>query len=377
MDYLHTRCKGNVNMILCSNPSEQFKSYQSEIEEAVISVMRSNRYVLGDEVAQLEQEFADYIGTTSAIGVANGTDAIELALRALDIGIGDEIITVSHTAVATVAAIECTGAKAVLVDIESKSFTLDPAKLKESFTKKTKAIVVVHLYGHAADLDAILAFCHLHKIFLIEDASQAHGAKYKGKRLGSFGDLGCFSCYPTKNLGAIGDAGLVTTNSIDLASKIRMLREYGWIDRTSIYPGRNSRLDEIQASILRIKLKYLDLDNQKRRNLAAFYYDKLSSLPIVTPYISSNVESVFHLFVIQVEKNKTLLDFLKQKEVLAGVHYPLPVHKHPAYEGRILTSKDMSVTESLMQKIISLPMYPELSSSDADKVVSALNSFYN
>jgi len=364
-------------MILCSNPSEQFKSYQSEIEEAVISVMRSNRYVLGDEVACLEQEFADYIGTTSAIGVANGTDAIELALRALNIGIGDEVITVSHTAVATVAAIECTGAKAVLVDIEPKSYTLDPVQLQESFTKKTKAIIAVHLYGHAADLDSILTFCHLHKIFLIEDASQAHGAKYNGKRLGSFGDFGCFSCYPTKNLGAIGDAGLITTSSVELASKIKMLREYGWVDRTSIYPGRNSRLDELQAAILRIKLKYLDLDNQKRRNLALFYYDKLSSLPIVLPFIHSNVESVFHLFVVQVENNQSLLNFLKKEEIFAGVHYPLPIHLHPAYKDRISTAKDMSVTESLVQKIISLPMYPELSSFEADKIVGALNFFYN
>ena len=364
-------------MILCSNPSEQFKSYQSEIEEAAIAVMRSNCYVLGKEVDHLEREFADYIGTTSAIGVANGTDAIELSLRALNIGIGDEVITVSHTAVATVAAIECTGAKAVLVDIEPKSFTLNPIQLEECLTKRTKAIIAVHLYGHAADLDSILTFCHSHKVFLIEDASQAHGAKYKGKRLGSFGDFGCFSCYPTKNLGAIGDAGLITTNSIDLANKIRMLREYGWENRTSIYPGRNSRLDELQAAILRIKLKYLDLDNQKRRNLAKFYYDNLSSLPIILPLIHSNVESVFHLFVIQVENRHSLLNFLKQEGIIAGIHYPLAIHQHPTYEGRILTAKDMSITESLVQNIISLPMYPELSNNDADKIVSVLKRFYN
>ena len=364
-------------MILCSNPSEQFKSYQSEIEDAVISVMRSNRYILGNEVAQLEKEFANYIGTTSAVGVANGTDAIELALRALNIGIGDEVITVSHTAVATVAAIECTGAKAVLVDVDSKTFTLNPIQLEESYTKKTKAIIAVHLYGQAADLDSILFFCHSHKIFLIEDASQAHGAKYNGKRLGSFGDFGCFSCYPTKNLGAIGDAGLITTNSAELAKKILMLREYGWDNRTSLYPGRNSRLDEIQASILRIKLRNLDLDNQKRRNIAKFYYERLSSLPIILPFISSNVESVFHLFVIQVEQRQSLLNFLKQDGIIAGVHYPLPIHMHPAYKGRILTSKNMSITESLAQKILSLPMYPELSSSDAEKIVGVLKRFYN
>ena len=347
-----------MNKILCANPSEQFKSYQLEIEKAVISVMRSNRYVLGKEVDSLEKEFADYIGTTSAIGVANGTDAIELALRALNIGPGDEVITVSHTAVATVAAIECTGAKAVLVDVEPKSYTLNSVQLEECFTKNTKAIIVVHLYGNAADLDSIVTFCNSHKLFLIEDVSQAHGARYNGKRLGSFGDFGCFSCYPTKNLGAIGDAGLVTTNNNDLANKVRMLREYGWENRTSIYPGRNSRLDEIQAAVLRVKLKYLDADNEKRRKLAKYYSDELSDLPIQLPSIRAEVEPVFHLFVVQVENRQLLLKYLKEESILAGVHYLLPVHLHPAYQDRIKTANDMSTSESLVQKIISLPIYP-------------------
>ena len=377
MDYLYSKRKSNLNMILCANPSEQFKSYQLEIEKATVSVMRSNRYVLGKEVSSLEREFAEYIGTNSAVGVANGTDAIELALRALSIGIGDEVITVSHTAVATVAAIECSGARAVLVDIDSKSYTLNPHQLEECLTENTKAIIAVHLYGNAADLDSIVAFCNTHKLFLIEDASQAHGAKYNGKRLGSFGDFGCFSCYPTKNLGAIGDAGLVTSNNIDLADKVRMLREYGWKDRTSLYPGRNSRLDEIQAAVLRVKLKYLDLDNQKRRHLAKFYFDNLSSIPVILPSIVSNIESVFHLFVIQTENRDSLLDFLKHEDIFAGIHYPLAVHQHPAYEGRIQRIKDLSITENLVKKIVSLPMYPELSISDAEIVVSALKKFYN
>jgi dTDP-4-amino-4,6-dideoxygalactose transaminase len=364
-------------MILCANPSEQFKSYQLEIENAVISVMRSNRYVLGKEVDSLEKEFADYIGTTSAIGVANGTDAIELALRALNIGPGDDVITVSHTAVATVAAIECTGAKAVLVDVEPKSYTLNPVQLEECFTKNTKAIIVVHLYGNAADLDSIVTFCNSHKLFLIEDVSQAHGAKYNGKRLGSFGDFGCFSCYPTKNLGAIGDAGLVTTNNNDLANKVRMLREYGWENRTSIYPGRNSRLDEIQAAVLRVKLKYLDADNEKRRKLAKYYSDELSELPIQLPSIRAGVESVFHLFVVQVENRQLLLKYLKEESILAGVHYLLPVHLQPAYLDRIQTANDMSTSESLVQKIISLPIYPELSINDAKIIINTLKKFFN
>ena len=366
-----------MNKILCANPSEQFKSYQLEIEKAVISVMRSNRYVLGKEVDSLEKEFADYIGTTSAIGVANGTDAIELALRALNIGPGDEVITVSHTAVATVAAIECTGAKAVLIDVEPKSYTLNPLQLEGCLTNNTKAIIAVHLYGNAADLDSIVTFCNSHKLFLIEDVSQAHGAKYNGKRLGSFGDFGCFSCYPTKNLGAIGDAGLVTTNSSDLANKVRMLREYGWKNRTSIYPGRNSRLDEIQAAVLRVKLKYLDVDNEKRRMLAKYYSDKLFDLPIQLPSIRAGVESVFHLFVVQVENRQGLLKYLIEESILAGVHYSLPVHLQPAYQNRIQIASDMSTTESLMHKIISLPIYPELSINDANKVVNTLRKFFN
>ena len=364
-------------MILCSNPSEQFKSYQSEIEDAVISVMRSNSYVLGEQVKILEGEFAEYIGVSSAIGVANGTDAIEIALRALNIGFGDEVITVSHTAVATIAAIEATGASVVLVDVDPKFYTLNPNQLKGLLTKKTKAIIAVHLYGQAADLDPIITFCNLNKIYLIEDASQAHGAKYNNKRLGSIGDIGCFSCYPTKNLGAIGDAGLVTTNNEELASRIRRIREYGWKNRVSMQPGRNSRLDELQAAILRIKLKHLDEDNQKRRDIAEFYFNKLSELPILLPSIRSNSESVFHLFVIQVEDRNSLLSFLKKGGIIAGVHYSLPVHMHPAYNDRVIKSEDMVVTENIVNQIISLPIYPELSKSDVNKIVNRINQFYN
>ena len=362
-------------MILCANPSAQFKSYQGEIEKAVLTVIRGNRYVLGEEVLLLEQEFADYIGTTAAIGVANGTDAIELALRALEIGLGDEVITVSHTAVATVAAIEAAGATPVLVDVEPQFYTLNPLQLGEVFTPKTKAIIAVHLYGQAVDLDAITAFCHKHEIFLIEDASQAHGAKYKRQHLGSIGDIGCFSCYPTKNLGAIGDAGLITTNNTELATKIRMLREYGWNERISEYPGRNSRLDELQAAVLRIKLKYLDADNEKRRQLAEYYTDQLSDLSIQLPEVRSEAESVFHLYVLQVGDRQGLLEYLKGKDIQAGVHYPVPVHLQPAYQDRILTANDMSITENLTENIISLPMYPELSMNDAKKIVDVLKKF--
>ena len=339
-------------MISCANPGLQFESYKNEIESAVIKVMRSNSYILSNEVSALETEFADYIGTKYAIGVGNGTDAIEIAIRALEIGYGDEVITVSHTATATVAAIEATGAKAILVDIEPKFYTLNPKQLDEVITKNTKAVVAVHLYGQSVDLDTITKFCSKNKIFLIEDVSQAHGAKHHEHRLGSIGEIRCFSCYPTKNLGALGDAGLITTNNPALEKKIRMIREYGWVNRESIIPGRNSRLDEIQAAILRIKLKYLDLNNNKRRSIAEHYKSKLDQYPIVLPETRVNSYSVFHLFVVQTDYQNEIISYLNKIGIQVGIHYPLPIHLNASYKNTIKTAKDMSETEILSKKII-------------------------
>ncbi len=347
-------------MIICANPLAQFQSYQSEIEAAVLRVLRSNCYILGPEVNALEQEFTAYIGTTHAVGVANGTDALELALRALDLKPGDEVITVSHTAVATVAAIEAAGAVPVLVDVDPDFYTLNPTQLTEVLSSRTRAVIVVHLYGQAADLDEIGAFCEKHNLILIEDGSQAHGAKWKGKRLGSIGHIGCFSCYPTKNLGAIGDAGLVTTNDDKLAHKIRILREYGWQERyISDIPGRNSRLDELQAAILRIKLRHLDDDNQKRRDLAAQYTSLLGD-GVRTPAIRQGAEHVFHLYVVRTAHRQELMAHLKSHEIHTAIHYPTPVHLQPAYKGRVRTARSMEVTERLAKEVLSLPLYPEL-----------------
>lgn len=363
-------------MIICANPLAQFQSYQAEIEAAVSRVLRSNRYILGPEVEALEHEFADYIGTRHAIGVANGTDALELAIRALDIGPGDEVVTVSHTAVATVAAIEAAGAIPVLVDVDPDFFTLNPEQLQEVLTPKTKAVIAVHLYGQAADLDAIGKFCSDNALSLIEDGSQAHGAKWKGKRLGSIGHIGCFSCYPTKNLGAIGDAGLVTTNDEQLAHKVRMLREYGWQQRyISDIPGRNSRLDELQAGILRVKLRYLDVDNEKRHTLAAQYTSLLNGLSIQTPKTREGVDHVFHLYVVRSDNRQHLMDYLREHDIHAGIHYPMPVHLQPAYQGRIRTATAMRITESLAQEVLSLPIYPELEIRQLNEVVQELKHF--
>jgi dTDP-4-amino-4,6-dideoxygalactose transaminase len=362
-------------MIPCANPAAQFHSYQAEIEAAVLKVLRGNRYILGEEVEALEYEFARFIGTKAAIGVANGTDALELALRALGIGPGDEVITVSHTAVATVAAIEAAGAVPVLVDVDPSSFTLRANQLQEVWTPRTRAVIAVHLYGQAADLDAIGEFCARNKLDLVEDVSQAHGATWKGKRLGSIGRIACFSCYPTKNLGAIGDAGLVATNDEALALKVRMLREYGWRERyVSDVVGRNSRLDELQAAILRVKLRHLDADNDRRRELAARYGELLAGTPLRLPVVRPDARHVFHLYVVKTGERQRLIEHLKAHGVQAGVHYPMPVHLQPAYEGRIRTAASMEVTESLSGEVLSLPMYPELGAKQVDAVAKAIVS---
>jgi dTDP-4-amino-4,6-dideoxygalactose transaminase len=360
-------------MILCANPSAQFESHRKEIEAAIAGVLRSNRYILGPEVEAFEREFAEFIGVGHGIGVANGTDALEIALRGLRIGVGDEVITVSHTAVATVAAIESAGAEAVLVDVEPRYYTMDAAQLETVVSERTRAVIVVHLYGQTADLGAISAFCRKHGLVLIEDASQAHGARWQGKRLGSIGRVACYSFYPTKNLGAIGDGGIVTTDDADLAKRMRMLREYGWQQRyTSEIPGRNSRLDELQAAILRVKLRHLDADNQLRRDIAAIYTAALCDTLLALPETRTDAEHAFHLYVVRTGNRKELVDRLKTHAIHPGIHYPVPVHCQPAYHGRVRTGASMKVTETLAAEVLSLPMYPELTGEEVAAVTKAV-----
>lgn len=364
-------------MIYCANPAAQFHSHQTEIEAAIRRVLSGNRYILGPEVEALEQEFAAYIGTASAIGVANGTDAIELSLKALGLGRGDEVITVSHTAVATVAAIEAAGATPVLVDVVPGYYTLTPSQLEEVLTTRTRAVIAVHLYGHPADLDVIGTFCSKHQLALVEDTSQAHGSRWRGKRLGSIGHIGCFSCYPTKNLGGIGDGGLVATNDPQLATKVRMLREYGWRERyISEIPGRNSRLDELQAAILRVKLRHLDSDNAKRRNLAAHYDKLLQGLPLELPQTREGAEHVYHLYVVTSENRAALVVNLNKHNIFPGIHYPVPVHLQAAYAQRVTTALNMGVTEALAKEVLSLPLYPEFPNEDLIRVAKVIEDFF-
>lgn len=361
-------------MILCANPKAQFDDDQEEIENAVLAVLRSGRYVLGPEVDSLEKEFAKYIGCDHAIGVANGTDALELALRAFDVGLGDEVVTVSHTAVATVAAIEAVGATPVLVDVDDQYFTMDANQLSEVISKRTKAVVLVHIYGQPADINAVKAICDENNLVLVEDVSQAHGAKWNAKRVGSFGHVSCFSCYPTKNLGAIGDAGLITVNDESVARKIRMLREYGWKDRyISDFAGRNSRLDEVQAAILRIKLRRLDHSNAKRVKIAEYYNQRLADV-VEIPAIRSGVDHVYHLYVVKTERRDRLIRHLNSKEIYPGIHYPLPIHLQPAYKGSLTTHHVMANTEKLASTVLSLPIYPEFSASQ--NVVDEVLNFF-
>jgi dTDP-4-amino-4,6-dideoxygalactose transaminase len=363
-------------MILCSNPQAQYLAHKDDIDAAISRVLSKGWYILGEEVKAFEAEFAAFIGAAHAVGVGSGTEALHLALRACGIGQGDEVITVSHTAVATVSAIELAGATPVLVDIEPDFYTLDPASLEAAITPRTKAIIPVHLYGQPADLEPIMEIARRHEVRVIEDCAQAHGAKYKGRRVGSYGDMACFSFYPTKNLGALGDGGMVVTSNQELAERAFLLRQYGWADRyVSSITGWNSRLDELQAAILRVKLPHLDSDNASRKRLANTYDETLSALGLTLPRERPSTEHVYHLYVIRSSERDELQSFLKSRGVGALIHYPVPVHLQPAYQSRLSGSDKLPETERAAREVLSLPIYPELDDSQLQKVIGDVQAF--
>ncbi len=363
-------------MIPQANPHAQYASHRAEIDQAIARVLDKGRYILGEEAAAFEREFATYIGVHFGIGVGSGTEALHLALRACGIGPGDEVITVSHTAVATVSAIELCGARPVLVDIDPRSFTLDPNQLETAITPATRAIIPVHLYGQSADLGPILSIARQHDVRVIEDCAQAHGAVYRGRHTGAWGDIACFSFYPTKNLGAIGDGGFVATQDAQLAENARLLREYGWRERyVSDMAGWNTRLDELQAAILRIKLRTLDADNARRRHLAALYDELLTASPVAPPQAMSYGEHVYHLYVVQSARRDELQAFLKGRDIGTLIHYPLPVHLQPAYRGRLGDVGSLPETERAANQVLSLPMFPELSEIKVQQVAEAIREF--
>ena len=364
-------------MISCGNPKAQYIAYKKEIGEAIHHVLHRGWYILGEETSNFEKEFSHYIGVQYSIGVGSGTEALHLALAACGVSRGDEVITVSHTAVATVAAIELVGAYPVFVDIEPDYYTLNPYILEEVITPRTKAIIPVHLYGQPANLEPILEISRRHNLYVIEDCAQAHGATYKGKRVGSWGDIACFSFYPTKNLGAIGDGGIVVTDNKELADKVRLLREYGWMERfKSDIPGWNSRLDEIQSAILRVKLKHLEEDNEMRRRWAALYIEELKTCDLALPKVRSDSTHVYHQFVVRSSRRNALQKFLGDRGIGAQIHYPMAVHQQPAYRNRLEIRTDLSVTERIIEEILSLPIYPELSGSEMNKIITTAKEFF-
>jgi dTDP-4-amino-4,6-dideoxygalactose transaminase len=363
-------------MILCSNPKAQYLAHRAGIDAAIQRVLESGYYVLGTEVKAFESEFAAYASSKHCVAVGSGTEALHVAIRALGIGRGDEVITTAHTAVATVSAIELAGATPVFADIDPRYFTLDPGQVARMVSPATKAIIAVHLYGQPADVSGLAAIAKQHGLKLIEDCAQAHGAEYQGRRVGSIGDVGCFSCYPTKNLGAIGDGGMIVTSDDATATQCRLLREYGWAERyVSHISGFNSRLDELQAAILRVKLPSLDEDNQKRRAIAARYDAELAGLPLVLPERRPETSHVFHLYVARAQGRAGLLDHLRGAGVGALIHYPVPIHLQKAYLGKVRGGDSLPETERAAREVLSLPMYPELSEAEVSSVIGALRSY--
>jgi len=365
-----------------TDPRAGYLAQRAAIDAAIARVLEGGFYVLGREVETFEAAFAAFIGATHAIGVGNGTDAIELALRACGIGIGDLVFTVSHTAVATIAAIERAGATAVLIDVEPGTYTMAPHELSRALRMpppgRPAAVLPVHLYGQPADLSALCEISDRHGLRLIEDSAQSHGAQWRGRHAGSIGDVACFSFYPTKNLGALGDGGMVVTSDLSLATALREIREYGWRDRyISARIGINSRLDAIQAAILGVKLDRLPVDNARRQAIATRYDAGLSGLPLALPVRRPHTTHVFHQYVIRLAKRDQLRDRLWAAGIGTGIHYPAPVHRQPAYSGRLAYGPSgLGVTERAAPQILSLPMYPQLSDEAVERVIAEIRRFF-
>lgn len=364
-----------VKAIPVADPHAQFLAHEDGIRAAIDRVLNSGRYILGDEVRLFEEEFASFLGARYCIGVASGTDALALALRSVGVESGDEVITVSHTAVATVAAIEQIGAIPVFGDIDPETRCLAPTALDACVTQKTKALVPVHIYGQPAPMHELMATAKQYGLKLVEDCAQAHGASIHGQKVGTFGDAAAFSFYPTKNLGAIGDGGAVVTNTPQVKETCKWLREYGWRERyISSFAGINSRLDEIQAAIIRVKLPRLEKDNSRRREIARRYSAALAGKSgVCVPAEISGTVHAMHLYVLEYPDRETLRKVLSDEGIGTALHYPQPVHLQPAYAGRIRGGDLLPETESLYRRILSLPMYPELSDEQVGRVCAALS----
>lgn len=364
--------------------TRQYKRIKGEILSATQRVYGKGRFILGEEVSAFEKEFSHYCGAQYGVGVGSGTDALYLALKAAGIGEGDEVVTVANSFVATALAISFTGARPLFVDIDPKTYTMDPDHLElllkhrraKEGGRKIKAVLPVHLYGHPAEMDSIMDIAHRYDLIVIEDACQAHGANYGRKKVGSIGAMGCFSFYPTKNLGGYGDGGMVVTHHKRYDQKLRLLRCYGERGKYQhILKGHNSRLDEIQAAILRVKLKYLDQWNAERRRKATLYTQRLSSLGVVCPSESKGVRHVFHLYTIKTKKRESLQTFLKKKGIETLIHYPIPIPYQKAYQELGYERRDFPMTNLWSRKILSLPFFPEMKESEMEEVAEGIRSF--
>jgi dTDP-4-amino-4,6-dideoxygalactose transaminase len=354
----------------------QYRSIAPRVDAAIARVISNTSFILGEDVAQFEAEFATYCDTTYCVGIDSGTSALELALRAYDIGPGDEVITVANTFIATVSAIAFTGATPALVDIDPDTYNIDVAAVERAITPATRAIIPVHLYGQPADMEPLLEVARRHSLIVVEDACQAHGADYRGKRIGTLGGVACFSFYPGKNLGAYGDAGALVTNDGAIAERVRKLRDYGQTRKYHHkFIGYNRRLDTIQAAVLRVKLPELESWNAARLRHARTYNELLADSPVETPVIPDDRTHVFHLYVIRVAERDGLQAYLQQQGIATGIHYPIPIHLQEAYAHLGYQRGDFPVTEQYADTILSLPMYPELTHEQLSFIATSIREF--
>lgn len=352
-----------------------FYRYQKEFEDKALEVLRSGWYVLGKEVSSFEEEFADYVGTKYCVGLGSGLDALWIAFRLLHIGSGDEVLVQGNTYIASVMGVTMNGATPIFIEPD-EHYGMDPEQIEKAITDKTKAVLVTHLYGMASRMDEIVAICKKHNLKLVEDCAQSHGACFNGTMTGNFGDIGCFSFYPSKNLGAFGEGGAITTNDENIAKACRTFRNYGSQKRYyNEVVGTNSRLDEIQAGLLRVRLSHLDELTEEKRKIAERYNSKLKNLKIELPVLADGATCVWHQYVIKCEERDRLIEYLKEKEIGTIIHYPVPPHLQECYQGLGYKEGDFPVTEKLAKTVLSIPMYNGMTEEEQNYVIDAINSF--
>lgn len=374
---------------MSTNPKSNYLAHKNEIDSAIHHVLDRGWYILGEEVNAFEHEFSEFLGINHTIGVGSGTDAISLALRVCGIGPGDAVITVSHTAVGTVAAICLVGTTPILIDIDPVTYNMDANILEDTVKKfdsgtsinkigRVKAIIPVHLYGYPADMTSIIEIANRYNLYVVEDCAQSHGARINGRTVGTFGHLAAFSFYPTKNLGTLGDGGALVTDDPKMEERASMLRQYGWREKfISEEPGMNSRLDEIQAAILRVKLRYLVNENIRRCEIANIYNDSLKSTPLVIPQVQSGMGHVYYQYVVRTERRDDLRNFLNSRSVETSIHYPMPVHSQPGYRDRVVVGPSgLKNSELVSTEVISLPIHPQMTDEDVQYICTMIERWY-